>query len=114
MAHGFGLDGFPLGGDAEDVGGQGLDLVLVAGLHQLDQIADVLLVDGLPPGGEGEQALDHLGGLVPGLVLLPADFQLVVPAHHPDGQFLLNDANVLVEGAKDVNGILHYNPCLIH
>ncbi len=52
LAHGFGLDGFPLGGDAEDVGGQGLDLVLVAGLHQLDQIADVLLVDGLSPGGE--------------------------------------------------------------
>ena len=60
-----------------------------------------------PRAGEGEQALDHLGGLVHGLVLLPADFQLVVPAHHPDGQFLLNDANVLVEGAKDVNGILH-------
>lgn len=63
LPHRLGLHRLSLGGHAEDVGGQGLDFVLVARLHQLDEVTDILLMDALPPGRQADEPLDHLGGI---------------------------------------------------
>ena len=72
-------------------------------------------MDALPPGRQADEPLDHLGGIGHRRIL-SADFQLVVPAHHPDPQLLLDEADVLIEGAEDINGVLHpFNAdCLFH
>ena len=79
---------------------------LVARLDQIDDVAHVLLGDGLLPGGEGQQALQ---GLYPVeyILRLAGNLQLRVPVHHRHMELVLNNFDVLVEGAKYVNGVLH-------
>ncbi|MPN07236.1 hypothetical protein SDC9_154502 [bioreactor metagenome] len=118
LPDGLGLNGLALCGDADHVGGQLVDARLVAAAHQLEDIAHVLPVDGLPPGGEGQEPLN---GFDPEehRLRLAGDFQLPVPADHRDTQLSLQNADVLIEGPEDVDGLLHaldadglfYHPC---
>ncbi len=106
LADGLGLDGLALGGDAHHVPGELGDLPLVPRPHQFDDIAHVLLADGLPPGGQGKQALDGLHR--PHHVLaLAADLQIGLPVHHRNVQLLFDQADVLVKQAEQVDGLLH-------
>ena len=106
LAQGLGLDGLALGGDAEHIPGDVVDVLLVARLHQIDDVADVLLGDGLLPPSQAQQALDRLDG-VKDVLRLPGDLELVVPAHHRDVQLVLNELDVFVKRAEDVDDILN-------
>ena len=79
---------------------------LVARLHQIDDVADVLLGDGLLPARQTQQALDGFDG-VHHVLRLAGDLQLVVPAHHRHVQLMLHQLDILVKGSKDVYHVLH-------
>jgi hypothetical protein len=105
LTDGLGLDGPALGADAQYVAGELGDLGLLAAAHQADDVADVLLPDGLPPRREGQQGLDGLAGQH-GVLRLALHPELPVPVHHRDGELLLQQADVLVKGAKNIHGLL--------
>ena len=104
MPDGLGLDGPALGGDAENVAGQLGDFLLLPRPDHADHIPDILLGNGLPPAGEGQESLDGLAGQghVLRLALHP---ELALPVDNGDGELLLQKADVLVKGPEEVHGL---------
>ena len=72
----------------------------------VDDIADVLLSQRLPPGGQGQHGLHRFGG-VHHVLRLATDPQLAVPVGHRHIKFLFQQADVLVKGAENIDCLLH-------
>ena len=95
-----------LGGDAQHIPRQFADLLLSSGAYHVDDIADVLLPQCLPPGGQGQHGLHRFGG-VHHVLRLATDPQLAVPVGHRHIKFLFQQADVLVKGAENIDCLLH-------
>ena len=106
LAHGFGLDGLALAGDANHIPGQAGHFVLTVLAHHADAVAHVLLGEVLPAADEGQQALHRAGGFIHGLGVIPGDFQLRIAHHQCHAEFLFNQPDVLVEAPKEGFGLL--------
>ena len=83
-----------------------VDLLLPALPDQLEDIADILFPDGLPPGGQGHQIFNDPRGIHHLLRVLPGNFQLRVPVHHRDPQLRFDQSDIFVKGAKDTDRVL--------
>ena len=106
LAQRFRLHRAALGGDAQHIPRQLADLLLFAGADHVNDIADVLLSQRLPPGGQGQHGLHRFGG-VHHVLRLAADPQLAVPVGHRHIKFLFQQADVLVKGAENIDCLLH-------
>ena len=106
LTDGLGLHGPSLAGDADHVLGQLTDALGLAAAAQADDVADVLLVDGLALGAEGQQGLHGLFRQHD-VLRLTGDDDLTAPVHHLHLEFRLQQADILIEGAKQIDGLLH-------
>ena len=106
LAHGLGLDGLALGGDAHHVPGHLLHLVVVALADEGDEIAHLLLVDGLPLCGKQKQTVYSPASLLH-LLGLAGDFELGVAIGDADVEGLLNAFDVLIEGTEHADDLFH-------
>ena len=99
LTHRLGLDGLPGGGDADHVPGQIVDLLLLSLEHQLEDVADVLLVDGLSPCAQGEKGLDGLLR-IHDLLRFPGNAQFFLSDDDLHVQFPFDQADIFVKGAE--------------
>ena len=105
LPDGLGLDGAALGADADDVLRQLADLLLLSRAGQSDDIADVLLVDGLAAVGERQKCGEGLAG-EHGVLRLAVDAQLALAVGDGDVEFRLDEADILVKRAEEVDRLL--------
>ena len=106
LADGLGLDGPAFGGDADHVLRQLSDALGLAAAAQADDVADVLLGNGLPLAGEGQQRL-HCLGSHHHLLRLPGDPQLPVTVHHRHMEFRLQKPDIFIKRAEQIDGLFH-------
>ena len=105
LSNGFGLDGLSLGGNADHILGHLGHLLVVALVDQSHEVADTLLVDGLPLGCQRQQPLQGPDCLVHHF-LIPGDLQVGSPIDDAHAHGILDSLDILVEGAENGNDIL--------
>ena len=106
LADGLGLHGPALAGDADHVLSQLADALGLAAAAQPDDVAHMLLVDGLTLGAEGQQCLHGLFRQHH-VFRLPGNNDLTAPIHHLHLKFRLQQPDILIKGAEQVDGLLH-------
>ena len=106
LSDGLGLNRLALGGDADTVPGELLNLLLAAGIDQRDAVADILLRQRLSSAEELQQALNHRARLG-GVLYVALDFQLTAAAGDFDMQLALNELDIFVKAAEQRDSVFH-------
>ena len=106
LTDGLCLDGLALGRDADHVLRHLADLIVVAGANEVDQITNLLLVDGLPLRGKQKQTVYSPASLLH-LLGLAGNFELGVAIGDADVEGLLDAFDVLIEGTEHADDLLH-------
>ena len=111
LAHGFGLDGLSLGGDAHHVLGHLLHLGIVSFVDQGDEIAHPLFIDCLPLGSQRQQPFQRAHGFIHHF-FIAGHLQIRAPVDNAHIQRIFNTPDIFIEGTEHGNDILQ--PLCIH
>ena len=106
MPQGLSLNWLAFGGDTDYIAGQLNNLILSSFLYQLDDVAHILFIDDLSLGSQGHQILNCLDGINDPLWVFICHFEYRVSAYCRNPHFMLDNADIFIKGAKDIDGLL--------
>ena len=106
LPDGLGLDGTALGGDADHILGQFGNALRLTAAAQADHIAHMLSIDAFPFRRKRQQRLHRLGAQHH-VLRLAGDADLPLTVGDDDLQLRFQQADILIERAKEIDGLLH-------